>query len=396
VSRTHLERVPPDYQRRQTLTSAERFITPELKRYEDKILNAEERLHELEYERFVELREKVVAATARLRATAQAVARVDVLAGLAELAARRAYCRPHVDPGGGIEIHDGRHPVVEVLRPEDPFVPNDTRLDRDAEQIIILTGPNMGGKSTYLRQVALIVLMAQSGSFVPASEARIGVIDKIFCRVGASDSLARGQSTFLVEMQETANILHNATPASLVLLDEVGRGTSTFDGLSLAWAVVEYLHEQARVQAVTLFATHYHELTDLARLWPRVRNYRLSVREWQDKVVFLRRVEAGASDRSYGIHVARLAGVPPEVIERAREILRNLESQEYTPEGLPRAGRSARPRTQQRPLPLLIEDAAADPILERLRGLEPEHLTPIEALAVLDELVRKVRERRKD
>ena len=205
-----------------------------------------------------------------------------------------------------------------------------------------------------------------------------------FERVGASDSLARGQSTFLVEMQETANILHNATPASLVLLDEVGRGTSTFDGLSLAWAVVEYLHEQARVQAVTLFATHYHELTDLARLWPRVRNYRLSVREWQDKVVFLRRVEAGASDRSYGIHVARLAGVPPEVIERAREILRNLESQEYTPEGLPRAGRSARPRTQQRPLPLLIEDAAADPILERLRGLQPEHLTPIEALAVED------------
>ena len=397
VSRTHLERVPADYERRQTLTGAERFITPELKRYEEKILSAEERLHELEYERFVELRENVVAATARLRASAQAVARVDVLAGLAELANRRGYCRPHVDAGGGLEIREGRHPVVEVLRPEDPFVPNDTRMDRDSEQILILTGPNMGGKSTYLRQVALIVLMAQSGSFVPASEAHMGVMDKIFCRVGASDSLAQGQSTFLVEMQETANILHNATPASLVLLDEVGRGTSTFDGLSLAWAVVEYLHEKAHVQAVTLFATHYHELTDLARLLPRVRNYRLSVREWQDKVVFLRRVEAGASDRSYGIHVARLAGVPAEVIERAREILRNLESQEYTPEGLPRAGRSARSRTQQRVLPLLIEDAAApDPILERLCNLEPEHLTPLEALAVLDELVRKVRDRRKD
>jgi DNA mismatch repair protein MutS len=399
VSRSNLERVPPDYERRQTLTGAERFVTPELKQYEEKILSAEERLQELEYQRFVELRDLVASQAGRLRATANAVARVDVLSALGELAARRGYCRPQVDDSGRVEIREGRHPVVEALRPAEPFVPNDTRLDRDGEQILILTGPNMGGKSTYLRQVALITLMAQCGSFVPAAAARVGVVDRVFCRVGASDSLAQGQSTFLVEMQETANILHNATPASLVLLDEVGRGTSTFDGLSLAWAVVEYLHERPAMRAKTLFATHYHELTDLARMYPRVRNYRLAVREWKEQVVFLRRVEEGASDRSYGIQVARLAGVPREVIERAREILRNLESEEYSADGMPRVGRSARRRAAQPALPLFPaghETAAApehDPVLRRLRDLDADRLTPLEALAILADLAAQVRAR---
>ncbi|MEE9219001.1 MAG: DNA mismatch repair protein MutS [Acidobacteriota bacterium] len=391
ISRANLDRVPADYERRQTLTGAERFATPELKRYEERILTAEERLHELEYQRFVELREAVVARASRLRATAEAVALVDVLAALAELAARRHYCRPLVDTERRIDIREGRHPVVEALRPEEPFVPNDARLDCDSRQVIILTGPNMGGKSTYLRQVALIALMAQSGSFVPAAAVRMGVLDKIFCRVGASDNLAQGQSTFLVEMQETANILHNATPDSLLLLDEIGRGTSTFDGLSLAWAMVEHLHEVPGLQAMTLFATHYHELTDLARLWPRVRNCRVAVREWKDQVIFLRRVEEGASDRSYGIQVARLAGVPAEVITRAREILHNLESQEYTAEGLPRAGRSSRRTIQQRALPLL--EVQEDPLTERLRKLDTDRLTPLEALALLAELAREARSR---
>ena len=397
VSRANLERVPPDYERRQTLTGAERFITPELKELEEKILTAEERLHELEYQRFVGLRDTVVSAGGRLRATAEAVSRVDVLAGLAELAARRSYCRPRVDESGTIEIIEGRHPVVEALRPGEPFVPNDARLDRDDGQIRILTGPNMGGKSTYLRQVALSVLMAQAGSFVPAASARIGVVDRIFCRVGASDSLAQGQSTFLIEMQETANILHNATPDSLVLLDEVGRGTSTFDGLSLAWAVVEHLHEKPQARAKTLFATHYHELTDLARMYPRVHNCRMAVREWKDQVVFLHRVEDGASDRSYGIQVARLAGIPPEVIERAREVLHNLESEEYYADGTPRVGRSSRraaPPQPVLPFPSGPEENALRPLLDRLRSLDVDRLTPLEALAELAGLVRSARDLR--
>jgi DNA mismatch repair protein MutS len=394
VSRANLERVPEDYQRRQTLTGAERFVTPELKEYEEKILNAEERLQELEYERFVELRDRVASAAPRLRATAEAIARTDVVAALAELAARRGYCRPRVDDSGVLEIKEGRHPVVEALRPNEPFVPNDARLDGEANQILILTGPNMGGKSTYLRQVALIALMAQSGSFVPAAEARLGVVDRIFCRVGASDNLAQGRSTFLVEMQETANILHNATPRSLVLLDEIGRGTSTFDGLSLAWAVVEHLHERPQVRAKTLFATHYHELTDLARMYPRVRNARMAVREWRDQVVFLRQVQEGAADRSYGIHVARLAGVPAEVVERAREILRNLESEEYTPDGMPRLGRSARRAGRAQPA-LPLEPPPPDPgieeVLRLLREIDTDRLTPLEALSLLANLARQAR-----
>jgi DNA mismatch repair protein MutS len=400
VSRSNLERVPEAYERRQTLTGAERFITPELKKLEEKLLTAEERLQEIEYRRFIELRDFVASRAARVRTTAEALARLDVLSSLAELAARRGYCRPQVDGSGTLEIRDGRHPVVEALHPAEPFVPNDSRLDGDREQILILTGPNMGGKSTYLRQVALISLMAQAGSFVPAAAARLGVVDRIFCRVGASDSLAQGQSTFLVEMQETANILHNATPASLVLLDEVGRGTSTFDGLSLAWAVVEHLHENPRLRAKTLFATHYHELTDLARMYPRVRNARMTVREWKDQVVFLRRVEEGAADRSYGIQVARLAGIPVEVIERAREILLNLESEEYSPDGMPRLGRHARRRSAQPVLPLFPErreptsasrDAAGRDLLERLRALDTDRLTPLEALALLADLSRAAR-----
>jgi DNA mismatch repair protein MutS len=397
VSRANLERVPADYERRQTLTGAERFVTPELKEHEEKILNAEERLQEIEYERFVDLREQVASAAPRLRATAEAIARVDVVVALAELAARRSYCRPRVDDSGLLEIHEGRHPVVEALRPSEPFVPNDLSLDGQNRQILILTGPNMGGKSTYLRQAALITLMAQCGSFVPAAEARLGVADRIFCRVGASDNLAQGRSTFLVEMQETANILHNATPRSLVLLDEVGRGTSTFDGLSLAWAVVEHLHERPQVRAKTLFATHYHELTDLARMYTRVRNARMAVREWRDQVIFLRQVQEGAADRSYGIHVARLAGVPAEVVERAGEILRNLESEEYTSDGMPRLGRSARRAGRAQPA-LPLEPPPPDPgieeVLRLLRQVDTDRLTPLEALGLLANLARQARSTR--
>ncbi|MFQ5877178.1 MAG: DNA mismatch repair protein MutS, partial [Acidobacteriota bacterium] len=339
VSRANRELVPADYERRQTLVGAERYVTPELKEYEAKVLTAQERIAALEYERFVALREGVAAAAPRLRATARAVAALDAVASLAEAAAANRYARPVVDDSLVIRIAEGRHPVVERALQRERFVPNDCLLDAEDRQILILTGPNMGGKSTYLRQVALIALMAQAGSFVPASEARIGLVDRIFSRVGASDHLARGQSTFLVEMNETANILNNATRRSLILLDEVGRGTSTFDGLSIAWAVAEHLHDNPRVAARTLFATHYHEMTELALLRPRVKNLTMAVREWNERIVFLRKVLEGAADRSYGIQVARLAGLPAAVIERAREVLLNLEREELSRDGRPKLAR---------------------------------------------------------
>ncbi len=335
ITKSNLEAAPADYIRKQTLVNAERFITPELKEYENKILGAQERSLELEYELFVEIRNAAVQETARIQQSADAIARFDVLGALAERALALNYVRPAMTDGTAVQIKDGRHPVIEQMSEAERFVPNDTLLDGLENQLIVITGPNMAGKSTYIRQVAMIVIMAQMGSFVPAAEAEIGMVDRVFTRVGASDDLARGRSTFMVEMQETANILNNATARSLIVLDEIGRGTSTFDGISIAWAVAEFLHNNPRVKAKTLFATHYHELTDLALTMPGVKNYNVLVREKNDKIAFLRKIVAGASDKSYGIQVARLAGLPPEVIDRAKEILANLEEGEFGEGGQP-------------------------------------------------------------
>jgi len=380
VSKANQAKVPEDFVRKQTLTNAERYITPELKAFEQTVLNAEEKIGELEARLFAELRELVGAEASRLHRTATAVAAVDALAGLAEVAALNGYVEPDVDDGRVLEIRQGRHPVVEKLQTGKRFVPNDTYMDDGAHRIQLLTGPNMGGKSTYLRQVALITIMAQMGSFVPADSARVGVVDRIFTRVGASDNLARGASTFLVEMQETANILHNATPASLVILDEVGRGTSTYDGLALAWAVVEYLEQQADIAPRSLFATHYHELTSLEGVLPSLRNLNVAAQETSDGVVFLHRVEPGAADRSYGIHVGRLAGLPGEVVDRAEEILRNLEATDApTPSGPRWARHEGDPADPQMDLFSVPEH----PLVAELRERRVDELTPLEALNLI-------------
>jgi len=356
VTRSHLDKVPPEYTRKQTIANGERYITPELKEMEGRILGAEERGAKLEYELFQRVREEVLGHLREIQTTASALAQLDVLGCFAETARLHGYVRPDVREEGVLTIRDGRHPVLEQSLLDERFVPNDVGLaslaqsDREAltaaggaeksairipqpafPQVALITGPNMAGKSTYIRQVALLTLLAHTGSFIPAAEARIDLVDRIFTRIGASDDLSRGQSTFMVEMTETANILNNATPRSLIVLDEIGRGTSTFDGLSLAWSIVEHLHNQ--VGAKTLFATHYHELTELAARLPRIRNFNVAVREWNDQIVFLRKIVEGGTDKSYGIHVARLAGVPKPVIERAKVILNNLEESELTPEG---------------------------------------------------------------
>ncbi len=349
VSKGQTGAVPPEYERRQTLVGAERYITPELKTYEQKIFGAQERSTAMEFELFCEIREKVVAQTAAIQETAEALAQLDVLASLADRALALGYVRPQIAADDSLEIRDGRHPVIEQLPDAEQFVPNDTRLDCGRNQLMLITGPNMAGKSTYIRQVALIAILAHVGSFVPARAARISLLDRVFTRVGAGDDLARGRSTFMVEMQEAANILNNATSKSLIVLDEIGRGTSTFDGISIAWAVAEYLHNVPRVKAKTLFATHYHELTDLAITLDGVKNYTVQVREHGDSVVFLRRIVPGTADKSYGIHVARLAGMPGEVIERSKEILANLEESELEA-GVPKlARRSTRKRLSDIP-----------------------------------------------
>ena len=397
VSNANRGLVPDDYERRQTLIGAERYVTPELKEHEARVLTAQERIEGLEYELFVALREEVAARATRLRATAQAAAALDALASLAEAAAAGGYARPRVDDSGRLRILEGRHPVVERLLESERFVQNDCLMDLEERQILILTGPNMGGKSTYLRQVALIVLMAQAGSFVPAAEADIGLVDRIFSRVGASDNLARGQSTFLVEMIETANILNNATPRSLILLDEVGRGTATFDGLSIAWSVAEYLHDTKAVSARTLFATHYHEMTELALLRPRVKNLTMAVREWNETIIFLRKVLEGSADRSYGIQVARLAGLPRDVIERAREVFLNLEREELSRDGRPKLARHlageagpgpAEPASTPAQLGLFAPEE--DPAVGELRRAAIDRMTPLEALNFLADLKKRL------
>jgi DNA mismatch repair protein MutS len=383
VTRSHLAKVPDDYQRKQTLAGAERFITPVLKEYEEKVLGAEERMVEIEYDLFQEVRRQVAAQGPRIQATADSLATLDVLVGLADLAHNRNYCLPAMDDTTDLMIEEGRHPVIESMALGERFIPNDVAMDTRENQILVITGPNMAGKSTFMRQVALIVLMAQIGSLVPAKAARIGVVDRIFTRVGASDNLARGQSTFMVEMTETANILNHATPRSLIVLDEIGRGTSTFDGVSIAWAVAEFLHDNPQVAAKTLFATHYHELTDLALTRERVRNYNIAVKEWQEQIIFLRRIVQGGASHSYGIQVARLAGLPTAVIDRAKEVLHNLESGEFET-GAPRLAKSK--KLPSVPPQLGLFDRADDVLRQSLAEIDVTVLTPLEALNRLDEL----------
>jgi DNA mismatch repair protein MutS len=394
VTKSNLALVPPDYLRKQTLLSSERFLTPELKDYEEKVLTAEEKISALEHQLFVEVRETITRETQRLQRIAAAVSRLDVLSSLAELAAQRNYRRPLIGDEDRISIREGRHPVIEKSSGE-PFIPNDTLLDCGENQILIVTGPNMGGKSTYLRQVALICILAQTGSFVPAAEARVGLVDRIFTRIGAMDFLNVGQSTFMVEMLETANILNNASPRSLILLDEIGRGTSTFDGLSIAWAVAEYLHEKEDVRPKTLFATHYHELTELALTMKRIKNYHVSVKEWKDDIVFLRKIIPGPSDQSYGIHVAKLAGIPRSVIDRAREVLFNLEKLELDESGLPRLAYRSRLKRDKAQLLLFKEEREQEKLREiqqELDSCDLSRLTPLEALNFLNELKEKLKE----
>ena len=389
VSKANLHNVPDDYDRKQTIAGGERFTTPALKEYEQKVLGADERILERELEIFEELRAQVAAEAPRIQDTARALATLDVLAGLAETAAVANFTKPHVHDGDELIATDARHPVVERYA-SDAFVPNDIDLDGSTRQLVILTGPNMGGKSTYLRQTALLPLLAQAGSFVPARDAKIPLVDRIFARVGASDNIARGQSTFMVEMQETANILHAASPRSLVVLDEIGRGTSTFDGLSIAWAVAEHLATNAKARPKTLFATHYHELTDLADALPGVVNAHVAAREWKDDIIFLRKIVAGRSDRSYGIQVARLAGLPSSVVARAKEILGGLERDELSRGGRPTLSGTASASSAGQ-LGLFQAGTGADPIREKLATLDVDQLTPLQALMLLAELAKEAR-----
>jgi DNA mismatch repair protein MutS len=385
ISKPNLHLAPADYERKQTLVNAERFTTPELKEYESKILDAQEKIVEIERRLFAELRSAIAAEAKRIRQTALVLAELDVLASFANIATLRNYCRPKFDDTSDLEIIEGRHAVIEQLGAgNDRFVPNDLYLNSTTHTVLVLTGPNMGGKSTYLRQIALIVILAQMGCYVPAKSARLGIVDRVFTRIGASDNLARGRSTFMVEMTETAAILHTATPRSLVLLDEVGRGTATYDGLAIAWAAVEYLH--ARTRAKTLFATHYFELTELAEQLSGVKNYHVSVKETGGGIVFLRKVEAGAADRSYGIEVAKLAGLPGEVIARAREVLAEHETAE-------RELSNHLVSDELRPHPpaqLTIFTPLSQPVLDRLREVDLNTLTPLEALNLLAELKKQI------
>ncbi|MGA8313421.1 MAG: DNA mismatch repair protein MutS [Terriglobales bacterium] len=384
VSKANLHLAPADYERKQTLVNAERFTTPELKEYESRILDAQEKIVDIERRLFAELRSAIAGEARRIRQTALALAEIDVLAALAQIAALRNYCRPKLDDSADIEIVEGRHPVIEQqeLGSGERFVPNDLYLNSTTHAILVLTGPNMGGKSTYLRQAALITILAQMGSFVPARSARLGLVDRVFTRIGASDNLARGRSTFMIEMTETAAILHTATERSLILLDEVGRGTATYDGLAIAWAAVEYIH--ARTRAKTLFATHYFELTELAEQLSGVKNYHVAVKETGGGIVFLRKVQPGAADRSYGIEVAKLAGLPHDVVVRAREVLAEHENAERQVTG------HLSPGADPPPAQLTIFTPLSQPVLEKLREVDLNRLTPLEALNLLAELKKQI------
>ena len=391
VTKSNLHLVPPDYERKATITHAERFITPELKAKETEILAAEDRAKELEYELFVRLRQEVASHTDRLQQAGQVLAELDALCSLAEAAARYGYVKPTVDESSLIRIKEGRHPVVERMMPEgEPFVPNDALLDGEDNRLLVITGPNMSGKSVFVRQIALITLMAQMGSFVPAREAHIGIVDRIFTRIGATDEIARGRSTFLVEMSETAHILHHATSRSLVVLDEVGRGTSTYDGMSLAWAVAEYIHDE--IKARTLFATHYHELTELEGHLSGVRNYNLAVAERGGQVIFLRRVVPGGASKSYGVQVARLAGLPDKVIRRAMEVLEEVENRGAGREV--KALREVTPPWPQKPperLLLPVDDGIVWEVVRKIYGADIANLTPVQALVLLNALQQKLK-----
>ena len=380
VTKAHTEAIPGDYVRKQTLVNAERYINQELKGYEHTVLHAEDRRQEREYELFLEIRGAVGAEIRRLQKTASRIAELDALASLAEVAEKNHYVRPVVDERDRIDIRDGRHPVVEKMNLTDGFVPNDVLMDMDRNRFLIITGPNMAGKSTFIRQIALIVLMAQMGSFVPAAEARIGIVDRIFTRIGAADNLSRGQSTFMVEMNEVANILVHASPRSLIVLDEVGRGTSTFDGLSIAWAVAEYLHDAEGLGSRTLFATHYHQLMELALTKDGVKNYNIAVKEWGDRIIFLRKIMEGGTNRSYGIQVARIAGVPDEVIVRAKEVLANLEKGELDAVGMPKIARGQKEEPSKNKDQLSLFRNDDEEVLEEIADLDIMTLSPLEAM----------------
>jgi DNA mismatch repair protein MutS len=386
VSKANLHLVPQNYIRKQTLVNGERYITESFKEYEEKVLGAEEKKIDLEYEIFEQIRGRIASQSVRIKETARYIAEIDALAGLAETAELNGYVCPEVNDGGIIEIFDGRHPVIEQTVKDEDFVPNDIRLDDNEQEFLIITGPNMAGKSTILRQVALTVLMAQMGGFVPASKATIGIVDRIFTRIGASDDIAKGQSTFMVEMDETANILRHATTKSLVILDEIGRGTSTYDGLSIAWAVAEALHDRDNKGVRTLFATHYHELTDLISTKFRVKNFNIAVKEWKDRIIFLRKLVPGGTSRSYGVQVARIAGIPEEVIERANEILSNLERGEIDDLGRPRLARSKETQNSQSTSQMNLFGWHNQGLIKRIRELDISSMTPLDALVELDRI----------
>jgi len=392
VTKSYFDKVPEDYIRKQTLVNAERFITPELKEFENHVLGAEERSTQLEYSLFLEIRENLKNFIPRFQQFSEVISTLDVLTNLARIAYYNHYVRPEIHDGHEINIEDGRHPVIEKLSAGNEFIPNDTFLNNSSDRILLITGPNMAGKSTYLRQVGLIIIMAQMGSFIPAASAKIGIVDKIFTRVGASDNLALGQSTFLVEMIETANILHNATPRSVVLLDEIGRGTSTFDGLSIAWAVVEYLHENKKIAAKTLFATHYHELTELSNVYKGVKNYNITAKEYKDRIIFLRKVVPGSADQSYGIQVAKLAGIPQKVIQRAQEILEELEKSEFNESSILEKTKRKKAEINQTSFIEVLSQKTSNEwaLIEKLKNLDVNSLTPIEALTFLSKLKEKL------
>ena len=393
ITKAHKDKVPDYYIRKQTLVNSERYISPQLKEYESKVLGAEERIKNLEYDLFCKLREKLSTHVPLMQSYVEIIARLDVLANLAHIAYHHNYSRPQFSARGKMDITSCRHPVIEQLLDGEEFIPNDVYLDNSEFKIALITGPNMAGKSTYLRQIGLVSIMAQMGSFVPAEKATLPIFDRVFTRVGASDNLAMGQSTFLVEMLETANILNSATPNSLVLLDEIGRGTSTFDGLSLAWAIVEHIHNSKNLRCKTLFATHYHELTELENILPGVKNFNISVKEWGDKIIFIRKIERGCADQSYGIQVARLAGVPDPVIQRAKVILANLEEHELSPQGLTARAKKqlARDTSQLDIFDAIFEkESQKDRILQEIKNLDVNNLTPLQAIQKLAELQEKL------